>query len=268
MVTRFLLSIFFVLNLLTPGYVYAQDDVPEIPGIPGKAKRKLTQEEINQSIGRYGETEPVPKDFRYTEAEELLWLHDHLHNINRPTRLYYAFTQSGSYEEGFSDSVYLDIIKINNDGTKNAALDFFTAARKQHVNPENVTNIKGNPVMGIFMQGDVYEMNRLTEGHWRYFQKRIKIALRESAKVDKVEFDFNGKHCKGEKIVFLPYLNDPHKADFEKFAGKRYEFILSDDVPGSLYQIHTIIPDGSDKDGKKPPLIEETLTLTEAKSGS
>jgi len=265
MLTRLFLLKIFILFLLIPGYVPAQEDTPVNAG---KAKRELTQEEIDQNIGRFGETEAIPEGFQYTEAENLLWIHDHLHNIDRPVRLYYAFNRSGSFEEGFTDSVYLDIVKVNKDGTKDAALDFFSGARKQVVNSENVTNIKGNPVMGVYMQGDVFEMNRLTEGHWRYFQKRIKIALRESAKVDKVEFDFKGKHCKGEKIVFMPYLNDPHKADFEKFANKRYEFILSDDVPGSLYQIRTVVPDGNDKDGKKPPLIEETLTLTETKYGS
>ena len=265
MLTRFFLFNIFVLYLLIPSYVSAQEDTP---AIAGKAKHELNQEEIDQSIGRFGETETIPEGFHYTEAENLLWLHDHLHNIDRPVRLYYAFNRSGSFEEGFSDSVYLDIIKINKDGSKDAALEFFSGARKQAISPENVTNINGNPVMGVYLQGDVYEMNRLTEGHWRYFQKRIKIALRESVKVDNIEFDFNGKHCKGEKIVFMPYLNDPHKADFEKYTGKRYEFILSDDVPGSLYQIHTVVPDGNDKDSKKPPLIEETLTLTEAKYGS
>ena len=264
MITRFFLFKIFALYLLIPGYVSAQEDAPVTTN---KARRSLTQEEIDRSIGRFGETEAIPEGFQFTEAENLLWLHDHLHNINRPVRLYYAFHRSGSFEEGFSDSVYLDIVKINQDGSKDAVLDFFTAGRKQAISPENVTNIKGNPVMGVYMQGDIYEMNRLTEGHWRYFQKRIKIALRENAKVETTEFDFNGKRCKGKKIELMPYLNDPHRADFEKFANKRYEFILSDDVPGSLYQIRTVILDGNNKDGQKQPLIEETLTLTETKYG-
>ena len=255
----------FVLMLLFATSILAQNDAP---GVPAKGKRELTREEIDSSIGRFGETEAVPEGFQFSEAENLLWEQDHLHNINRPVRLYYAFNRSGSFEDGFDDSVYLDVIKINKDGTKNATLDFFTGARKQTVNSDNVTNIKGNPVFGVFMQGDVYEMNRLTEGHWRYFQKRIKIALREGSKVDDVEFDFNGKHCKGKKIVFMPYVHDPHRADFEKFANKRYEFIMSDDVPGMLYQIKTVVPDGNGDDNQKQPLIEEILTLKESKYGN
>ena len=213
-----------------------------------------------------GEVEKIPEGFKFSEAEDRLWHTDHLKNIDKPMRLYYEFVKSGTYEEGFTDAVYLDIIKINDDGTKNAMLDFFSADRKQFVSPQNVTNITGNPVLGIYMQGDVYEMNRLTEGHWRHFQKMIKIALRENTTVEPVSFEYNGIKCAGEKITFMPYLNDPHRNDFEKFSGKEYEFIFSDDIPGSLYQIKTIIPDSNDE--QKEPLIEEVLTLVEAKQQS
>lgn len=240
---------------------FAEDTIENNNG----GKRELTREEIDASIGRMGEVEKIPEGFKFSEAEDRLWHTNHLKNIDKPMRLYYEFVKSGTYEEGFRDAVYLDIIKINDDGTKNAMLDFFSADRKQYVNPENVTNITGNPVLGIYMQGDVYEMNRLTEGHWRHFQKMIKIALRENTKVEPVSFNYNGKKCVGEKITFTPYLNDPHRSDFEKFSEKQYEFTFSDDIPGSLYQIKTIIPDS--KDEKKEPLIEEVLTLVEAKQG-
>ena len=228
---------------------------------PDANKRELTQEEIDKSIGRFGEPETVPEDFHYNDAETKLWLDDHLKNIDRPVRLYYEFVKSGTYEEGFSDAVYLDIIKINDDGTKNALLDFFTADRKQAVNPDNVTNITGNPVLGIFMQGDIYEMNRLTEGHWKYFQKMIKVALRENATIEPVNFEFNGARYQGEKISFSPYIKDPHRSDFEKFADKHYEFILSEQIPGKLFQIKTVIPNNAES--ATEPLISETLTLIE-----
>lgn len=225
-------------------------------------KRELSQEETDSMIGRMGEVEEVPEGFQYSKAENLLWFSDHLKNIKQPTRLYYEFVKSGSYEEGFTDAVYLDIIKLNDDGTKNALLNFFTDERKQQVSPDNVTNITGNPILGIYMQGDTYEMNRLTEGHWRHFQKMIKIALRKQATVEPVNFQFNGKEYAGEKIHFEPYLDDPHRHDFEKFASKSYDFIFSDDIPGSLYQIKTVISNSSEPE--KEPLLEEILTLVEA----
>lgn len=258
-------AVFSILLFFT-GAVFAggggAETSPPLPGDgdPGKVKREMTEEEVEDSIGRMGEVEPIPEDFEFNEAENKLWLDDHLSNIKKPVRLYYEFEKSGTYEEGFSDSVYLDIIEINEDGTKNADLDFFSAERKQEVSPQNVTNIRGNPILAVYMQGDIYEMNRLTEGHWRYFQKRIKIAMREVATVESVKFQFNGEEVNGEKIVFSPYINDPHRSDFEKFADKRYEFILSDEIPGKLYRIKTIVP-GKSTDDK--PLIQEELKLVE-----
>lgn len=242
--------------LLFSSFGFAESDSEK-----DEVKRELSQEELDSTIGRMGEAEVVPEGFRFSDAEDKLWFADHLSNISSPVRLYYEFVKSGSYEEGFTDAIYLDIIKINEDGTKNAVLDFFTAARKQVVNPDNVTNIRGNPVLAIFMQGDVNEMNRLTDGNWRHFQKMIKITLRENASIEPTSFEYNGKKVNGEKISFSPYLKDPHRNDFKQFADKTYEFILSPEVPGTLYQIRTVTRNSSEPD--KGPLLEEVLTLIE-----
>jgi hypothetical protein len=254
----FIISIFSSVNL------FAEDTkLSEAPTLTGKGT-PLTEEELK--IGRYGEAEEIPEDFQFNDAEVKLWLSDHLGNIEKPISLYYEFVKSGSYEEGFTDSVYLKILELNDDGSKNAALDFFSAERKQLVTPDNVTNIRGNPVLGIFMHGDTADMARLSGGtrsRAKYFTKAIKVALREVAVVEPTTFSFNGKEYKGEKVLFSPYLEDPHRREFEKFAEKYYEFIFSDDIPGSLYQIKTVIPAKGEK--SKEPLILETLTLMDSK---
>ena len=227
--------------------------------VPGA--EEMSQEEIDRHIGRMGEVEEIPEGFEFSEAETKLWLSNHLENITSPSRLYYEFVKSGSYEEGFSDSVYLDVVTLNDDGTKNVVLDFFSGERKQSVSPDNVTNVRGNPVLGIYMQGDVYEMNRLTEGSWRHFMKMIKIALRY-ATVEPVVFTFNGKEYQGDLIRITPYEDDPHRPDFVKFADKTYEFILSKEIPGTLYQIRTVIKDNTTENADTA-LIEERLTLME-----
>ena len=214
------------------------------------------------TLGRMGDSVAVnPEEFEFADAENKLWLDDHLQNIDRPGRLYYNFVKRGSYEEGFSDSVYLDIVEINDDGSKNVNLEFFTAERKQNAPADNLLGITGNPVLMLYMQGDVYEMNRLTSGSWRYFQRRIKFAFSEGAKIETVTFEFNGKDVTGEKISIAPYLNDPRRRQFEQFARKVYEFTLSGQVPGKLYQIKTVIPNNLPD---REPLIEEILTLQHA----
>ena len=211
------------------------------------------------TIGRMGDPVGVdPNTFEFADAEVKLWMDNHLRNISSPGRLYYDFVKSGSYEEGFSDSVFLDIVRINEDGSKDADLEFFTAGRQQNERREGIT---GNPVLGKYMEGDVYEMNRLTNGSWRYFQKRIKSAFAENAKIEPVTFEYDGAEMTGEKISITPYVNDPRRRQFAEFAPKLYEFILSDQVPGKLYQIKTVIPAGSPD---SEPLLEETLTLQSA----
>ncbi len=223
-------------------------------------KRAMTEEEVGASIGRMGEVDEIPEGFEFSKMENVLWRSNHLENITEPARLYYEFSKSGSYEEGFEDSVFLDILTINEDGTKNANLEFFTADRKQTIRPDNVTNIVGNPVLGIFMQGDAYEMDRYTGGSWRHFMKRLKISFRNDGVVEPVTIEYAGQKYEAKKYSVQPYLNDPRRRQYEDMAQKEYEFIFSDEIPGKLYKIRTIIPGA---EGDEEPLVEEVLTLTE-----
>jgi hypothetical protein len=217
------------------------------------------------TIGRLGDPVAVDeKEYRFSEAETQLWLSDHLKNITHPVRLRYDFVKSGTYEDGFTDVVLLDIKQVNEDGTKNADMQFFTGERAQPFTPDNVTEIRGNPVLGIYLRGDVFDMSRLTEGSWRYFQRRIKLALSQAATLESAEFEFSGRKLNGTKIVITPYAKDPHSAQFQQFVTKRYEFTLSDSVPGTIYQIRTVVPGAEGE----PPLLEERLTLAPVNSGA
>ena len=216
------------------------------------------------TLGRVGEGAAVDAEqFEFAAAEVKLWLDSHLENIEKPSHLRYEFVKSGSYEEGFTDSVNLYITAINADGTRQARLEFFSADRRQQVNADNVTDITGNPVLVAYMQGDVYEMSRLTGGSWRYFQRRVKLAFAQTARIEEVTFRYRGEEVRGEKISITPYLSDPRRRQFEEFAVKSYEFILSDSVPGKLFQIKTVVPD---RDDPERPLLQEVLTLRGADS--
>ena len=234
-----------------------------LSGMPAVAADEGEDIEVKgATLGRMGDPVAVdPGAYEFAAAEQKLWLDNHLQNINSPGRLYYDFVRRGTFGEGFSDSVYLDILELNDDGSKNADLEFFTAERRQAVRNDNLTGVTGNPVLTIYMQGDVYEMNRLTDGSWRYFQRRIKSAFAEDATIEPVTFEFDGQQVNGEKISITPYVNDPRRRQFAALAPKLYEFTLSDQVPGKLYRIKTVIP-GASPD--QEPLIEEILTLQSA----
>ena len=220
---------------------------------------ETAKEELKPQIGSWDDSGRVdPDEYKFSNAENKLWMDNHLLNIEQLVRLHYEFEKTGSYEDGFIDDVYLDIVKINEDGTRDAVLDFFSDEQKQMVAPSNVKNITGNPVIGIYLQGDVYEMSRFTEGNWKYFHRQLKLAIADSNTSEHVTIELEGKQYQSEKIVIYPYENIKQKSRLKEFSDKRYEFILSDEIPGKLYQIRTVINDTENPD---VPLVEEVLTL-------
>ncbi len=197
----------------------------------------------------------------FSEAERRLWMTDQLESVDGAMQIVYSFEKSGTLEPGFQDRVRFVIERLNDDGTKAASLEFFTGERNFPVPAVSSTTV--NPVLKVYLQGDVYEMNRLTDPEgtsrerWRYFQRRIKFALAESATVEPASFSFGDREWQGYRISFEPYRNDPKRNLFEKLADKRYTFVVSDELPGYVYRIETLVPA---EDGGAP-LIREVLQL-------
>jgi hypothetical protein len=62
--------------------------------------------------------------------------------------------------------------------------------------------------------------------------------------------------------VIDPFKDDPAKSRYTRFANKTYSFVLSDQVPGGVVSLKTVMREGSNT-GKV--MIEENLTLSESK---
>lgn len=204
----------------------------------------------------------VAGETEFSQAETLLWMTDQLKMIEQPLKLNYAFERSGTFEPGFKDKVTFIIRAVKDDGTKAASVDFFTGERRFEVPAVESTNV--NPILKIYLQGDVYEMNRLTDPdgksreRWRYFQRRIKFAMSDSSSVENTTVTFNGESVPATRVSFSPYSNDPKRALFEEFADKSYTIVVSDDIPGYIFSIETVVPGA---EGDELPLIREVLQL-------
>jgi len=200
-------------------------------------------------------------EVQFSEAEKLMWLGDQLKAIKQPLVLKYGFDRTGSYEQGFSDSVILTITRVKPNGLKDGVLQFFSGDRNFPVPPAEDTD--ANPVLKVYFQGDVYEMNRLTDPdgkakeRWRYFQRRVKLALAEAATGEPTHITFAGQDLEAKKITFEPYKHDPKRSEFEKFADKQYAVVVADKLPGYVYSVETTIPGPAGA----PPLIHELLKL-------
>ena len=195
-------------------------------------------------------------------AETLLFETDHLARLRAPATLVYAFRRDSNVEPGFSDKVRLDLARVN--GKLSATLQFLSGEHKQDI--PALDEAHGNPVLLGFLEHDIAEMKRLTGGSTSYFRKRIRMALAEGAQVTRQPISWQGKTLQGQAVRIQPYLNDPMHARFEKYLHKTYTFVLSDQVPGGLYQLRSSLgkPD-TVRTGAAPaasPTIDETLTLS------
>ncbi|MET0858931.1 MAG: hypothetical protein ABWY27_19445 [Telluria sp.] len=190
-------------------------------------------------------------------AETLLFQTNHLQNVRAPLTLTYAFRKEGSLEPGFDDQVRLVLAA----GTPAVTMQFLTGARERRA--PDADNPEGNPVLLGFLERDIAEMARLTGGSGNYFRKRIRLALAQSAQVRPLRFSYAGKPVDGREVSIAPYLDDPLRQRFEQYAGKRYTFVVSPQVPGGVYQVRAAVPGAPGA----APLVDETLTLASAESG-
>lgn len=184
-------------------------------------------------------------------AEILLFQTNHLQNLHAPATVRYTFHKTGSVEPGFDDQVRL----VLSAGTSSATLEFLTGPRQTTAPP--VDNPEGNPVLLAFLEHDIAGMQRLTGGARNHFRQRIRLALADSAQVRASRFSYAGNTVDGSEIVIEPYQTDPMRARFEQYAGKRYTFVVSPQVPGGVYQVRAIAAGAAGT----PVLLEETMTL-------
>jgi len=198
-----------------------------------------------------------------SEAERLLWLSDQVTNVEPGTLLRYRYEGRFVDEDPVDDEVDLEVLAINEDGSRKASTYFFTGDRNRYVAPHE--GVTGNPVLGVYLQEDVYGMEELTEGSWRYFHRRVKKALAHDAAIEDVEVEFEGRKVPAKRVTIEPYLYDEQRDQFEDYAEKRYEIVLSEAVPGTLYEIHTVVPA---REPGAPPLREERLRLDVVKKAN
>ena len=191
-------------------------------------------------------------------AENQLFLSNHLGSLPDSTVLSYAYAKAGSLEASREDSVHVTISPADLGTGRQVRVDYLTGTRRFELPPVAAAN--GNPVILFFLERDVREKQRLTGGQATYFRKRVRMALADAADIRPVTFEFAGRTVVGEQITVHPYRDDPLRKRFRRLAEKAYTFTLSDQVPGVIYRMETVV-EAPDAHAGTPPLISETLTL-------
>ena len=189
-------------------------------------------------------------------AEQRVFLAPHLRGLRPGTVLRYAFVHGGSLEPGYQGPLELQL----RAGAEGRCCDAGASPFPEAQGPRPLPVVEGagaNPVILYFLEHDLREMQRLTGGQMNHFRRRIRLALAEDARSDDIRVRYQGRELGAQRVQLSPYLDDPMRPRFEKYAAKRYEFVLAD-VPGGVVQLRTLLP--ADPPGV-PPLLEETLTL-------
>lgn len=192
-----------------------------------------------------------------SRAEQLIFVEPQLRELRPPLTLRYRFEHSGSQEAAWADDVRIEL-SARPDGVCCAADGRFLSERRALALPA-VEAAVSNPITLYFLEYDVREMQRLTKGQQAHFRRRIRLALADAAEVGSTTVRHGGRDWPATTVRIRPYLDDPYRPRFERYAGKEYWFVLAPGVPGSVYQLRTRVP----APAGGAPLIEDILTLTD-----
>jgi len=192
----------------------------------------------------------------FSAAEQALFIDNHLGKLRPPLTLHYGYRKTGTLEAAFDDKVDV-MLTAQADGMCCAASARFLTGAREMRQPD-VEGAQGNPAILYFLERDIREMQRLTQGKANYFRKRIRMAVYQGTSIRDLTLQYRGRPVAVREFSISPYLDDPNRPRFEKLANKQYLFMLSDGVPGGLYAIRTRI---DDKSADAPPLIVEEMIL-------
>jgi hypothetical protein len=191
----------------------------------------------------------------FSAAEQALFMDNHLAKLQPPLTLHYGYRKSGTLEAAFDDNVDVMLTAQADGVCCTASARFLTGSREMR-QPE-VEGAQGNPAILYFLERDIREMQRLTQGKANYFRKRIRMAVYQGASIRNITLQYRGRPVAVREISIAPYRDDPNRPRFEKLANKQYLFMLSDSVPGGIYGIRSRI-DGESA-GALPLIVEEMI---------
>ena len=194
-----------------------------------------------------------------SEAEQKAFLDNHLANVTRSETLEFQFKRIGGVDPPFEDHVAMSIRLGGEAGAKSVEADYLSGDRR--VDLPRIDDAHGNPMVMYFLEADIRDMSRRTGGSSAYFRKRIRLALAQAAEVRPVHFEFAGTEVAGTEIRIRPYHDDPMRTRLKNLEEKMYILTLAAQIPGEVYQLHTVAP-GADA---TTPALEDLLTFTGAK---
>ena len=204
--------------------------------------------------------EPAPASSAPSEAERLVFQHEHLGTNRQPRVLRYAYVAEAAGKPKITDRAVLTLDKDAAGQCCQVHGDYLSGAMT--VNLPDIPDARANPVLLYFLEGEVRLLERTTAGQAAHFRRRIRQALADTATVSDTTVQWGGRSVPAKAVRVVPYVDDPYRARFEAQAATEYSFVLADAVPGGVYAVSATVPA---KDSSAGPLARRSLTIEEAK---
>jgi len=185
---------------------------------------------------------------------------DHLALLPDKAVLVFDYRFDGSLvEQPFDDDVVLDFTRHRDDRGFDVGATLFPQTRNLAIGPISAASV--NPILLIFFQRDATQMSNGTGGSQHYFRNTIRRVLQapDPKSVRATTIQLGGKAVAASEISFQPFAEDPNRARLRAFAAKTYRFIVSEAVPGGIYEVRSETPE-EDGDGV---LLRETYRFRE-----
>lgn len=195
----------------------------------------------------------------FSEVNNALFDSPHMQSIKTAGKINYQYKKIRTDEKNQNDSVTIDVSNLSENGRTDQSYVFFTGENQK--NYPTRKNIIGNGIFMMFLEWDVHQLERQTEGSWRHFQRRIRWAMAAGAKKKEVEIPYKDKKIKATQYTIQPYANDKKSKRYGAYANKVYLFTLSKDIPGTIYEVRTIVPKNKDWKEGDDIVIDERITF-------
>lgn len=193
-----------------------------------------------------------------SDAEQLLFNAPHLQGLRAPTQLVYRYDESEIGKTTREDEVRMDLQKDTGGGCCKVQGQFLTGANAMSL-PE-IDAARSNPVLLYFLEYEVRKLARSTGGTAAHFRRRIREAF-VNAKVSPAPTQWQGRTVLAKAVQIAPFEDDPFRNRFEDQAQTRYQFVLSDEVPGGFLLLSATLP--AKTPGEAPQRVDR-IALREA----
>jgi hypothetical protein len=193
-----------------------------------------------------------------SEAERLIFLQEHLANTGGPGSLRYLYLEEAQGQPRVSDRAVLQLTAGADGRCCDVHGDYLSGPMA--VRLPDIPDARSNPVLLYFLEGEVRLLQRTTAGQAAHFRRRIRQALADAGKITATRIRWEGRDLEARTVRVAPFLDDPFRPRFQEQAATEYAFVLSDAVPGGVYEMSATLPARS---AGGAPLARRTLTIAQ-----